>query len=199
MGRRPATRPTLRRSLPVAEALGRWFAAHWKRIASVLTVVLVIGLVALLLVPKLLLQLRGEPQPKPTVYPTPVACPAEAVRIELAIPEVAAAGKPLAIEMSVSTTSELPCLIPAGASSLGMLITSGQETVINTLACAGEQAAPRPLLLKAGDLWKGSLSWDGVVRGEGCAPVAEAQAGTYVIQLLLNGEKVGDQHVLVLE
>ncbi|WP_371152830.1 hypothetical protein [Buchananella felis] len=191
--------PTLRRATPFASALGQWFATNWRRLASVLTVIVLILLIALLAVPMLVKQLQGDPLPKPSTIPTPVACPAQEVRIEPAIPATAAAGKPITVELAVSTTSALPCLVQAGPGTLGMVITSGQETIINTLVCAGEQPPTKQLLLKAGDSWKGSLSWDGVVRAEGCAPAGESRPGTYVVQLMLGGEKIGGQHVLVLE
>lgn len=168
-------------------------------VVGLLILVLLLGGVLAWGIPTLLEQKRVNPEPTTNPLATPVACADHMVQITPAVPSSGLAGQPVKVDFTVTTTSEQPCLIDVGPGRVGVIITSGNQTIINTLECAGVEPEPHKLLMKAGETWKGAITWDGVVRGAGCAPLDKATAGTYVVRLLRGEQAAGEQNVLVLE
>lgn len=89
------------------------------------------------------------------------------------------------------------CLIDASDASRVLVITSGDQTVWESDACAAD---PRQLLLAQGDKDTQTITWNTVNSGTACASEGShpyAGAGTYQAQLTLKGvEGVTSQKVV---
>ncbi|MDO5081325.1 hypothetical protein [Buchananella hordeovulneris] len=136
---------------------------------------------------------------EPTEIFTPSACAQDSLLLTSTAPSTATAGEPLNIEVSVSTTSEQPCLLDVGEKMLGITVHTGEQLVLDTRGCAAAEAEQLPLLLRQGDTWKQTFTWDGLVRGEGCEAGSKAAAGTYVVRYLHGEHKVTEPTIITLQ
>lgn len=141
----------------------------------------------------------GPQVDKPEVIATPSACTEDSLLLTSTAPSTATAGDPLNIEVTVSTTSEQPCLLDVGEKALGITVHTGEQLVLDTRGCAAPAAEPLPLLLRQGDTWKQTFTWDGLVRGEDCAAGSKAAAGTYVVRYLHGEHKLTEPTIITLQ
>lgn len=109
-----------------------------------------------------------------TVYPDPQPCDPQALTVEATGPESLSPGQGAAFSLVITNTADLSCLLDAGASSLGVVITSGDHQVWDSTVCP-VGASERRLLLAKGSAAEVSLEWNGYVATSDCA-VATAPA-----------------------
>ncbi|WP_250738878.1 hypothetical protein, partial [Actinomyces sp. 186855] len=95
-----------------------------------------------------------------TVYPNPVACPTGQLEVAMSAPTAVATGAGLSVDVTLTNTGTEACLLDVGASSLGLVITSGGVGQWSSLTCPAEPAQ-RLLLVNAGESATTSLTWDG--------------------------------------
>ena len=111
-----------------------------------------------------------------TVYPEPEACRSGDLSIESSGPETVGAGQGASFTLSVTNSGPVSCLLDAGAASVGVELTSGENPVWSSTACpVGD--AERPLLLGQGDSTQITLEWNGYTVGSDCDLAQEPAAG----------------------
>lgn len=102
--------------------------------------------------------------------------------------------------VALEDTSDIQCSTAWG--QLSVKVLSGDQTIYDSTSCADRDTTSTPLLLTPGASWSGTLSWSGDVydgctaldvNGDGKTDVAAA--GTYRVQVLLNGQRLGDEQV----
>lgn len=131
---------------------------------------------------------RAEAVQAPASTPVRIdACRESDLRVELsADPDRVSVG--VGTVLAYRVAARTPCRTAAGA--LGVLITSGSQTVWDSTACASHPSAT-PLLVDASATWSGSVRWDGQSR-QGCSGrTSPARAGTYRAVLLVGGRRTG--------
>ena len=102
-----------------------------------------------------------------TVYPEPEACRSGDLSIESSGPEIVGVGQGASFTLSVTNSGPVSCLLDAGAASVGVELTSGENPVWSSTACpVGD--AERPLLLGQGDSTQITLEWNGYTVGSYC-------------------------------
>lgn len=93
------------------------------------------------------------------------------------------------IAFTVRNASNVACKTAAGA--FGLRIVTGEETMYDSHACAGNDPEATPLLLTPEMTWSGTLGWDGHGYVDGCTSPSEVRvsdAGTYRAIITLNGQ-----------
>ena len=120
----------------------------------------------------------------PTVEDSPVACSADNVDVKLT-PSSVYAGRPITFALEITNKSKTtPCYFDAGYSNLGVELTSGTDTIVDTRACKGGKAN-RLLLLDTEYTTKMSIGWDGTFSGSTCkSGGAASKPGTYVARVV---------------
>ena len=106
------------------------------------------------------------------------------------------------ISVAIENRAGVACSFEFG--HIDFKISSGDETVYDGSKCQRDRESAT-LLLIPGDTWNGGLTWDGGLYS-GCdakdrnsdGATDPAPAGTYRLQLLLNGQTVGDERVFTL-
>ena len=106
------------------------------------------------------------------------------------------------ISVAIENRAGVACSFEFG--HIDFKISSGDETVYDGSKCQRDRESAT-LLLIPGDTWNGGLTWDGELYS-GCdakdrnsdGATDPAPAGTYRLQLLLNGQTVGDERVFTL-
>ena len=104
--------------------------------------------------------------------------------------------------LRLKTEQGVACSFEFG--QIDLKILSGDETVYDGSKCQRDRTSAT-LLLVPGDTWNGGLSWDGGLYS-GCTPrdgnsdgvTDPAPAGTYRVQLMLDGKTVGDERVFTI-
>lgn len=119
---------------------------------------------------------------------------------------VAVKGAPVSVgagatfDVALENTSNIQCSTAWG--QMSVKVVSGDQTVYDSTTCAKRDTTATPLLLSPATTWKGTLEWSGDVYdgcvaldtdGDGKANVAGA--GTYRVQVLLNGQRLGPEQV----
>ena len=106
------------------------------------------------------------------------------------------------ISVAIENRAGVACSFEFG--HIDFKISTGEETVYDGSKCQRDRESAT-LLLIPGDTWNGGLTWDGGLYS-GCdakdrnsdGATDPAPAGTYRLQLLLNGQTVGDERVFTL-
>lgn len=106
------------------------------------------------------------------------------------------------ISVAIENRAGVACSIEFG--HIDFKISTGDETVYDGSKCQRDRESAT-LLLVPGDTWNGGLTWDGGLYS-GCdakdrnsdGATDPAPAGTYRLQLVLNGQTVGDERVFTL-
>lgn len=106
------------------------------------------------------------------------------------------------ISVAIENRAGVACSFEFG--HIDFKISTGDETVYDGSKCQRDRESAT-LLLVPGDTWNGGLPWDGGLYS-GCdakdrnsdGATDPAPAGTYRLQLLLNGQTVGDERVFTL-
>lgn len=106
------------------------------------------------------------------------------------------------ISVAIENRAGVACSF--GFGHIDFKISTGDETVYDGSKCQRDRESAT-LLLIPGDTWNGGLTWDGGLYS-GCdakdrnsdGATDPAPAGTYRLQLLLNGQTVGDERVFTL-
>jgi hypothetical protein len=106
------------------------------------------------------------------------------------------------ISVAIENRAGVACSFEFGR--IDFKISTGDETVYDGSKCQRDRESAT-LLLIPGDTWNGGLTWDGGLYS-GCdakdrnsdGATDPAPAGTYRLQLLLNGQTVGDERVFTL-
>ena len=106
------------------------------------------------------------------------------------------------ISVAIENRAGVACSFEFG--HIDFKISTGDETVYDGSKCQRDRESAT-LLLIPGDTWNGGLTWDGGLYS-GCdakdrnsdGATDPAPAGTYRLQLLLNGQAVGDERVFTL-
>lgn len=106
------------------------------------------------------------------------------------------------ISVAIENRAGVACSFEFG--HIDFRISTGDETVYDGSKCQRDRESAT-LLLIPGDTWNGSLTWDGGLYS-GCdakdrnsdGATDPAPAGTYRLQLLLNGQTLGDERVFTL-
>jgi hypothetical protein len=124
----------------------------------------------------------GTPSPTPSASPSPtasvgpgyqpVACTSSALGITDTTATAAgtvAPGAPVPFDLVVTNTGSVPCLVDAGAASLGVILYSGTDRIWSSLDCPPEgAAAERRMLLDVAATVELSTSWDQKRSAPGC-------------------------------
>ena len=106
------------------------------------------------------------------------------------------------VSVAIENRAGVACSFEFG--QIDLKILSGDETVYDGSKCQRDRESAT-LLLVPGDTWNGGLSWDGGLYS-GCTPrdgnsdgaTDPAPAGTYRVQLMLDGKTVGDERVFTI-
>ena len=106
------------------------------------------------------------------------------------------------ISVAIENRAGVACSFEVG--HIDFKISTGDETVYDGSKCQRDRESAT-LLLVPGDTWNGGLTWDGGLYS-GCdakdrnsdGATDPAPAGTYRLQLVLNGQTVGDERVFTL-
>ena len=106
------------------------------------------------------------------------------------------------VSVAIENRAGVACSFEFG--QIDLKILSGDETVYDGSKCQRDRTSAT-LLLVPGDTWNGGLSWDGGLYS-GCTPrdgnsdgaTDPAPAGTYRVQLMLDGKTVGDERVFTI-
>ena len=106
------------------------------------------------------------------------------------------------ISVAIENRAGVACSF--GFGHIDFKISTGDETVYDGSKCQRDRESAT-LLLVPGDTWNGGLTWDGGLYS-GCdakdrnsdGATDPAPAGTYRLQLVLNGQTVGDERVFTL-
>ena len=106
------------------------------------------------------------------------------------------------ISVAIENRAGVACSFEFG--HIDFKISTGDETVYDGSKCQRDRESAT-LLLVPGDTWNGGLTWDGGLYS-GCdakdrnsdGATDPAPAGTYRLQLLMNGQTVGDERVFTL-
>ena len=106
------------------------------------------------------------------------------------------------ISVAIENRAGVACSFEFG--HIDFKISTGDETVYDGSKCQRDRESAT-LLLIPGDTWNGGLTWDGGLYS-GCdakdrnsdGATDPAPAGTYRLQLVLNGQTVGDERVFTL-
>jgi len=106
------------------------------------------------------------------------------------------------VSVAIENRAGVACSFEFG--QIDLKILSGDETVYDGSKCQRYRTSAT-LLLVPGDTWNGGLSWDGGLYS-GCTPrdgnsdgaTDPAPAGTYRVQLMLDGKTVGDERVFTI-
>lgn len=118
-------------------------------------------------------------QPSGPSTAQPVACRPDALSFRLS-EDASRAGAPVDFALTVANTSEEACLLDAGATSLVLTVTSGEDVIWSTAHCG--PADPAPLLLGPEDQTERAVRWSGSRSAAGCAAVtSRVQPGTYQV------------------
>lgn len=138
----------------------------------------------------------ATPTPTPSTAPTPsatpgyqpVACPSDVLEItEAGAASTVAAGSPVSFELVVTNAGPVPCLLEAGAGTLGVVIHSGADRIWSSVDCA-EDAPDRRLLLDVGAQAELSATWDQVRSAPGCPQGQQpARRGAYRAAVTTDG------------
>jgi hypothetical protein len=106
------------------------------------------------------------------------------------------------VSVAIENRAGVACSFEFG--QIDLKILSGDETVYDGSKCQRDRTSAT-LLLVPGDTSNGGLSWDGGLYS-GCTPrdgnsdgaTDPAPAGTYRVQLMLDGKTVGDERVFTI-
>lgn len=106
------------------------------------------------------------------------------------------------VSVAIENRAGVACSFEFG--QIDLKILSGDETVYDGSKCQRDRTSAI-LLLVPGDTSNGGLSWDGGLYS-GCTPrdgnsdgaTDPAPAGTYRVQLMLDGKTVGDERVFTI-
>lgn len=103
-------------------------------------------------------------------------------------------------DVGLENTSNIQCATAWG--QVSVKVVSGDQTVYDSTTCAKRDTTATPLLLSPAATWKGTLEWSGdvydgctAVDGDGDGKANVAGAGTYRVQVLLNGKNLGGEQV----
>lgn len=109
-----------------------------------------------------------------------------------------AVGAGATFSLTVEDTSNIQCATALG--QMSVKVVSGDQTIYDSTSCPDRDTTITPLLLTPGASWTGTLTWSGDVY-DGCTALdtngdgTAAGAGTYRVQVLLDGKKLGDEQV----
>lgn len=93
--------------------------------------------------------------------------------------------------------SKEACLTDGGPASVGLIVKSGDQTVVDQPKCAAKDAK-KPLLIGPGRKWEADLEWNGLSYSN-CEEQSNSGAGTYVVAIQHAGEsKPVDQRVVIV-
>lgn len=104
------------------------------------------------------------------------------------------AGDTVPIEVTVSNTGPVPCLVDVGHQSMQVEVTSGDDGIWNSTDCASGDEA-RALLLDIDARTQHTVTWN----GQRCGADDEARAGTYRVSVEVPGTGGRAQAERVLE
>lgn len=180
-------------------------AVYWRRRLIALAAVLVVAWLVLRVIDG-----ESAPPAEPDVAPAPVApavvptdgefdaelapsaspCDPQLVRVTPTVPLDQSAGKPVTINLVMSSTDPAPCTLqPADADVLAVISTNGVPLWDSTVCSGSLMTKPAQL---AGGGWATvvSTTWSGRVSGGSCADSESfADAGRYSVQVgTLGGE-----------
>lgn len=98
------------------------------------------------------------------------------------------AGERVPFRFTITNSGEIPCLVDAGATSLVINVTSGDDEIWSNAHCSSDEVA---LLLGAGDSTEREVTWGGGRSAPGCATVeATPEPGTYKVEMTYNGATI---------
>ncbi|MCI1662822.1 MAG: hypothetical protein LKI27_08005 [Actinomyces sp.] len=138
-------------------------------------------------------------------------CSAQDLTVQIGVSGPVAVGAGATVQVTLTGASAADCSMTTG--QLALRVLSGDQVIADGSACqatdgqSGEGAdaatgSGTPLLFATGDSWSGTLTWDGGVHdgcgaldadGDGAGDIADA--GTYRAQVLLDGQRIGDEAV----
>lgn len=108
-----------------------------------------------------------------TVYPQPVACVITDLDTSVDMPVQAAVGAGVTADVTVTNRGSQACLVDVGGKSLGLVVVSGNATLLDSTVCPAEPTSRR-LLLSAGETAQVQVAWNGMVATSECAAVPRA-------------------------
>lgn len=89
--------------------------------------------------------------------------------------------------ITITNKSTKTCLARAGSNKFGVRVVSGDQKIWDSTSCP-VTSKDNPLLLSAGQTWKGSIVWDGYTYGKNCERLGVSSAGTYRVIGVKNGD-----------
>lgn len=110
-----------------------------------------------------------------TVYPVPTDCVLSALDVTVDAPVQVAVGAGLTAHLTATNRTGQACLLDVGGASLGMVLTSGASTMLDSSVCPAEPASRR-LLLDDGEQAAVDVTWNGMIAQSSCLP-AQQPAG----------------------
>lgn len=110
-----------------------------------------------------------------TVYPVPTDCVLSALDVTVDAPVQVAVGAGLTAHLTATNRTGQACLLDVGGASLGMVLTSGAATMLDSSVCPAEPASRR-LLLDDGEQAAVDVTWNGMIAQSSCLP-AQQPAG----------------------
>lgn len=111
----------------------------------------------------------------PTSYPVPAACNPQDIDVSVTAPSQTPAGAGVTAALTLRNNGGQACLLDVGGANLGLVVSSGSATLLNSAMCTSNPANHK-LLVDAGDSASVSLWWDGTVASSSCVSAAGAAA-----------------------
>ncbi|WP_067782112.1 hypothetical protein [Actinomyces vulturis] len=135
-----------------------------------------------------------------TFWPAPSACVASALDAQIDAPIEVKAGEPVTVTVTMTNKGTEACVLDTGSKHFNLIVTSGEATLWDAMECVSEEP-DHELLVSPGEAANPfTITWPGTVKGTSCDEGGpKAKAGTYRLQLTMDGKPVGDPKVLVLK
>lgn len=103
------------------------------------------------------------------------------------------AGQKVDVGVEVTNTgSDVPCYLEPADNPIRVEITSGDQTVFDSVQCSVPVVSQR-LLLSPDLTTRPIVSWDGLNGGATCSGTTPATSGTYVARAYFDGEEMTEQ------
>lgn len=144
-------------------------------------------------------KVAAEKSTQDSVLVEPTECSADNLSLSVA-PKQDSYEVGSTVEFSINlenTDSENPCTINGSLAEVGLEITTGEVSVWQSTTC-NQEADEQLLLLGTGMEYSSSIAWDGHLYQD-CEVGDFAQAGTYHVTPVLQGQKLEGDAVFVLQ
>lgn len=111
-----------------------------------------------------------------TVYPVPGECTLAELAATVDAPVHAPVGAGLTARLTVRNLGSEPCVLDVGGEHLGLVLTSGSHTMLDSLVCPAEPASRR-LLVDTGQEAAVDVTWNGMIASSTCLGAAGPAGG----------------------